>query len=274
MSLTSASTARLLQYKTHIGAYMKKVSLPLITLILVCSVCSFAQSPGASGSETTKYTATAVWALTQDFLKSAHAACDSAGKTENCFIEQMTKAGAPADAVSFTRGLYDHTGQFGVMGAIRDYPPVALAWVVFPLRASNNDALIIVNSKPPFIDLDNMHELDKEALKKDPLFLQWKASATQLDVWPPERSAGAPLVDYARVWPGPKPGDIQFVYSYPLLNGCATCAQSGFVNYLWNFDSSGKFLGTKLLSVTRGAPPIRKAAPLPAPTEQTAPTAK
>ena len=38
MSLTSASTARLLQYKTHIGAYMKKVSLPLITLILVCSV--------------------------------------------------------------------------------------------------------------------------------------------------------------------------------------------------------------------------------------------
>ncbi len=33
---------------------------------------------------------------------------------------------------------------------------------------------------------------------------------------------------------------------------------SGFVNYLWNFDSSGKFLGTKLLSVTRGRAAYQK----------------
>ncbi len=112
MSLTSASTARLLQYKTHIGAYMKKVSLPLITLILVCSVYSFAQSPGASGSETTKDTATAVWATHSGFSEVGtrglrQHSCLSQQKLPQCFIEQMTKAGAPADAVSFTRALYD-----------------------------------------------------------------------------------------------------------------------------------------------------------------------
>jgi hypothetical protein len=255
---------------------MKRLTFLLITLNIVCSVCATAQGSSASADAGTKYGASAVWALSPEFLPSAHAACDSAGneKVANCFIEQMTKAGAPADAVAFTRDLYSHTGQFGVMGAIKDYPPVALSWVVFPLRANNNDALVIVNGKPAFIDLDNMHELDKAALQKDPLFLQWKASAPQLDVWPAERSAGAPLVEYARVWPGPQSGDLQFVYSYPLLNGCATCAQTGFANYLWNFDRTGKFLGTKLLSVTRGAPPIKKSMQPSAPTDEPVPPAK
>ena len=262
-------------YMTLLGAKMKKAVLFSITLLLVFSVGSIAQTNGAPDANATKYTASAIWPLTQDFLKSAHAACDSdASKTADCFIEQMTKAGAPPDAVRFTRALYSSTKQFGVMGAIKDYPPVAIAWVVFPLRANHNDALLFVNGTPPFVDLDNMQEFDKTALQKDPLFLQWKANAPQLDVYPAERSAGAPLVQYARVWPGPKPGDLQFVYSYPLLNGCATCEQSGFANYLWNFDSSGKFLGTKLLSVTRGAPPINRRSYMPAPPSQPATPAK
>ena len=186
----------------------------------------------------------------------------------------MAKVGAPADAVTFTRALYGRTGQFGVLGAIKDYPPVAVAWVVFPLRTSNNDVLLVVNGKPPFLDLDDMSLLDRTAMKKDPLFLEWKASSPQLDVFPAERSAGAPLVEYQRVWPGPKPGDIQFVISYPLINGCATCAHIGFVNYLWTFDSTGNFLGTKLLSVTRGVPPLRRNSHTAPPTEAPAVPAK
>lgn len=239
---------------------MKKITLLSTALIVACSVCSFAQTSTAPDPNATKFTASAVWPLTPDFLKSLHAACDSAGSNTmpDCFTEQMRKAGAPADALAFTRALYDSTKQVGALGAIKEYGPVALAWVVFPLRAGNNDALLIVNGKPPLIDLDNMHELDTAALHKDPLFLQWKAKAPQLDVWPAERSAGAPLVEHTRIWPGPEPGDFQFVYSYPLLDGCATCAQSGFANYLWNFDSKGNFLGTKLLSVTRGVPPLTR----------------
>ncbi len=255
---------------------MKKLILLVLGVILACSVYSVAQAASASTQAETKYGASAVWALTPEFLQSAHTACDKSGanKIANCFIEQMTKAGAPADAVSFTRALFGRTGQFGVMGAIKDYPPVALAWVVFPLRPNNNDALVIVNGKPPFLDLNNLHELDNEALKKDPLFLQWKASAPQLDVWPADRSAGAPLVEYQRVWEGPKPGEIQFILSYPLINGCATCGHSGFANYLWNFDSAGNFLGSKLLSVTRGVPPLKRSFhPAPQP-EQPPTTAK
>lgn len=223
-----------------------------------------------------KFGASAIWTASPEFLISAHAVCDQgdAGKTASCFTEQMVKANPPGDAFTFTRLLYGRTGEFAVMGAIKDYPPVAVAWVVFPLRASNSDALLIVNGKPPFIDLDDMKLLDKTALQKDPLFLEWKATAPQLDVFPAERSAGAPLVEYQRVWPGPKPGDIQFVISYPLINGCATCAHIGFVNYLWTFDSTGNFLGTKLLSVTRGVPPLRRNSHTAPPTEAPAVPAK
>jgi hypothetical protein len=254
---------------------MKKLTLLLLAVILACSVYSVAQVASASPQTEGKYGASAVWTLSQEFLQAAHAACDKAGsdKVAECFLERMTKAGAPADAVSFTRALYRRTNQFGVMGAIKDYPPVALAWVVFPLRANNSDALLIVNGKPPFLDLDDLHELDSEALKKDPLFLQWKASAPQLEVWPAEHSAGASLVEYQRVWQGPKPGEIQFIVSYPLTNG-ATCAHSGFANYLWNFDSAGTFLGTKLLSVTRGVPPLKRSFHPAAQPDQTSTTAK
>jgi hypothetical protein len=260
---------------TLIGAKMKKAVLLLITFLFLFSLCSIAQTNDAPGANAAKYAASAIWPLTQDFLKSAHAACDSdTAKMADCFIKEMTKAGAPADAVTFAQNLYGQTGQFGVLGAIKEYGPVALAWVVFPLRANNNDALLIVNGKPPFLDLDDMHELDREALKKDPIFLQWKANAPQLDVWPAERSAGAPLVEHPRIWPGAKPGDFQFVYSYPLLNGCATCAQTGFANYLWNFDSKGNFLGTKLLSVTRGVPPMNRRTSQMPEISQPAPPAK
>jgi hypothetical protein len=253
----------------NVGRNVKR--LIFLLMMFSCSLYAVGQANPSSVQTEAKYGPSAIWTASPAFLQSAHTACDntyaSAGnKLPQCFIEQMTKAGAPADVVSFTRALYARTGQFGVMGAIKSYPPVDLAWVVFPLRANHNDGLLIVNGKPPFIDLDDTQKLDQAAMQKDPLFVQWKASNPQLEVFRAEHSAGAPLVEYARVWPGPKPGDIQFVVSYRLTNGCQTCAVVGFVNYLWNFDSSGNFLGTKFLSVTRGMPPLRRSFH---PTEQT-----
>jgi hypothetical protein len=255
--------------------------IPLLGLVLAASL-SFAQAAlpshdTGSSSAPASWSASAVWRPDADFIKTAHAACDDAKQPPNtteCFITQMEKAGAPADAVKFTRALYKASGQLGMMGEFKSFPPVGMAWVIYPLRANNNDGILIVNGKPPFVDPDDMQKLDRTALQKDPLFLEWKQTAPKLDVWPGDRSGGAAQVHYARVWTGDKPGEQTFLFSYPLVDGCSACARSGFVNYWWIFDASGKFVGTQMISVTRGVPPLRRRGVRPtAPAAPGAPTA-
>ena len=208
-----------------------------------------------------QFGSSAIWHPGADFLTAAHAACDNAPQPPvlaECFISQMAKAGAPQDAVKFTRELYTSNGQVGIMGAFKVFGPIGLAWVVYPLRTNDNDGLLLLNGDPKFLDPDDMQKLDKTALQHDPLFLGWKKTAAKLDVWPGERSGGEAQIRFARVWAGAKPGEQRFLFSYPLIDGCRACARSGFANYWWDFDAKGKFQGTKLLSVTRGVPPIKR----------------
>ena len=156
----------------------------------------------------------------------------------------MTKAGAPPDAVRFTRELHKNNAQIGIMGEFKGFGPLGLAWVVYPLRANDNDGVLLLNGDPKFLDPDDMQKLDKAALQHDPLFLEWKKTAPKLGVWPGYRAGGAAQIRMARVWPGSKPGDQSFLFSYPLIDGCRACAGSGFVNYWWDFDAQGKFQGT------------------------------
>jgi hypothetical protein len=202
-----------------------------------------------------------VWPVTPEFLKTAHAACDKAAPPTavgECFLGEMAKAGAPTDAVAFTRGLYRANGQVGMMGEFKSFGALGLAWVVYPLRANDNDGLLLLNGDPQFLDPDDLQRLDKTALQHDPLYTQWKKTAPKLDVFGGDRSGGAAQVQFTRVWPGEKPGSQRFLFSYPLIDGCRACARSGFANYWWNFDAQGKFEGTQLLSVTRGVPPIKR----------------
>ncbi|MGB0103732.1 MAG: hypothetical protein WBP51_05955, partial [Candidatus Sulfotelmatobacter sp.] len=58
--------------------------------------------------QSAKIEASSVWQLPPQFMTTAHAACDRSASSDyaDCMINQMTKAGAPADAVQFTRELY------------------------------------------------------------------------------------------------------------------------------------------------------------------------
>jgi hypothetical protein len=247
----------------------------LVTIALVVSGVSLAQTtPNAtanagvseSSPSSGQFGASAIWSPAPDFLTTAHAACDNAPRPPafaECFINQMAKAGAPPEAVKFTRELYRGTGQIGIMGEFKDFGPVGLAWVVYPLRANDNDGLLLLNGDPKILDPDDMQQLDKAALEHDPLFPEWKKTAPKLDVWPGDRSGGAAQIRFARVWAGAKPGQQRFLFSYPLIDGCRACARSGFASYWWDFDAKGKFQGTRLLSVTRGVPPIKRDLRLP-----------
>jgi hypothetical protein len=60
-----------------------------------------------------------------------------------------------------------------------------------------------------------------------------------IDVWPGDRDG--------KIWPNSQVGSdggIQFTVAYPLRNGCHACASAGQAIFNWNFDATGKFLGT------------------------------
>src|ERR1035438_7077500 len=72
-----------------------------------------------------KIGASAVWQMGPTFLANAHKACDNAPQPPSyaeCFISQMSKAGAPAAAVAFTQMLYQQSG--GDVGIMSGFNPV------------------------------------------------------------------------------------------------------------------------------------------------------
>src|SRR5271165_2339340 len=139
---------------------MRKVFLFGAVLALITS--SLAQSrPGAIGPS-------AVWQIPGSFLSAAHAACDQSGdprKVSDCFISQMAKAGAPADAVSFSRKLYKQNhGEFGIMSGFNKVGAVDIAWVMYPLRANPKYGLFLVNGQPEIVNAEDLKLLDQKGM--------------------------------------------------------------------------------------------------------------
>ena len=191
-----------------------------------------------------KITASAVWQPPQDFITKAHLACDKAmnpASFTECFINQMSASGAPPDAVSFTRMLYRQNGGLvGIMTAFKAYGPVDGAQVLYPLRANDNYALLLVNGDPKVIDVDDLQKLNHQAMEDDPMFQLAKKQHPQIDLWPGDRSGNSP-------WPREQAtagGGLEFILNYPVLNGCHACQRIGQARYGWEFDSTGKFLRT------------------------------
>jgi len=224
--------------------------LLLVTILAgAMSSGAAAQSGVGSQSEMTKTPSggigpSAVWKVPGDFLNQAHTVCDkSAGPASfgGCFINQMSVAGAPADAVSFTRMLYQQNGGLvGIMTAFKKYGPVDAAQVLYPLRANENYALLLVNGDPKILDVDDLQKLDRAAMEQNGLFQGVKKKYPQTDLWPGDRSGNDP---WPRVQPLPG-GGTQFIVTYPLINGCHACEHVGLARFGWNFDAKGSFTGT------------------------------
>ena len=168
-------------------------------------------------------------------------------------------AGAPADAVAFTRMLFQESdGQVGIMSAFKNYGVVDAAQVFYPLRANDNYGLLLVNGDPKILDVDNLPKLDRQAMEDDPLFQSVKKKFPQTDIWPGDRSGSTP-------WPRVQPlagGGTEFIVTYPLINGCHACEHVGLARFAWNFDAQGKFLGTKFIPTP---PPPKMMRPRPQP---------
>jgi hypothetical protein len=225
---------------------MQKLSRYFI-FVVVCCVAVFVPA-----QETTpkKIGASSVWQMPPQFLAKAKAAC-SGTHSSQCIIGRMTKAGASADAVSFTRELYKQShGEFGVMTGFQSVGPVDFAWITYPLRANTNYGLLMVNGDPRIVNVENLKLLDKKTMEQSFQFKDLKGQFPKVDVWPGDRDG--------KTWPnaqaGPD-GGMQFLVGYPLINGCHACAHAGTAMFNWNFDPKGKFLGTSFVGMT--PPPLK-----------------
>ena len=163
-----------------------------------------------------KITAAAVWQPPQDFLTKAHAVCDksmSAVSFPECFMNQIAVAGAPAEAVAFTRMLYGQSdGQVGIMSAFKSFGPVDAAQVLYPLRANDNYGLLLVNGDPKVLDVDDLKKLDQAAMQQDRFSGGEDEVSRRVDIWPGDRSGSTP----GRACKPIPDGGIEFIVTYPL----------------------------------------------------------
>lgn len=222
-------------------------SLLFAGFVLAASTIGYAIAQGgtAASQAPAKIGPSAVWQPPQDFIAKAHAACDKSNPPNyaECFIEQMSKSGAPAEAVSFTRMLYRQSdGQVGIMSGFHKVGSVEVARIMYPLRANDNYGLLLVNGDPAILDVDDLKKLDRAPMDQNPMYQAVKQQYPNMDIWPGDRSGAT--------WPQVKPlpdGGQQFILGYPLINGCHACAHVGLALFAWNFDSRGKFLGTRYI---------------------------
>jgi hypothetical protein len=207
----------------------------------------------AAAAEPGKIGASSVWQLPEQFMAGAHTGCDKsapAGFAE-CVINQMAPAGAPTDAVSFTRELYKQShGEVGIMTGFQAVGPVDFAWITYPLRANTNYGLLLVNGKPQIVNVENLKLLDRKTMEQSPQFKDLKFQFPQVDVGPGDRDG--------KTWPnsqtGPN-GSVQFTVGYPLIDGCHACAHAGSAIFTWNFTAQGKFIGATFVGMT--PPPLK-----------------
>jgi len=227
-----------------------------VLAILLTATLTIAQSPSASPSATLstgKIGPSSVWHMPSTFLAAAHKACDNAPPPSfaDCFINQMSVAGASPAAVAFTRALQKQSdGDVGIMSGFNKVGPVDVAFVVYPLRANTNNGLLFVNGTPKIVSAENLHLLDQAGMQQSPQFQNTKAQFPNVNLWPGDRDG--------TTWPNSSTnpdGSVSFTLGYPLLNGCHACARAGFAQFNWNFGAHGKFQGTTFMGMT--PPPVQ-----------------
>jgi len=192
-------------------------------------------APAAVGSD-------AVWAPPEGFLAGMHAACDGGreGSFGACFVEQMTRAGAPAAVVAFAR----RTDDLGYLREFRDTGRVDVACAEYPFRANENSVCFLVNGEPPMIDVDDASRIDREALAYDATYAALRKKYPNLAIFPGRRTG-----DLAVRASTLRLGGQRFAVDYSLVDGCHACARVGSLRLGFDFDVAGRFIATRVLLV-------------------------
>ena len=189
-----------------------------------------------------------VWHPPANLVTSANKVCGSPSdgrKYADCFMAQMTKAGAPTAAVNFTREFYkENRGELAIMTSFARGGRIDIAWVVYPLHQPSNFGLFLVNGDPKFVNTEDLKQLDQKGMEQSFQYQDLKSLFPKVTIYPGNRDG--------RSWPNAQmgPEGLQFIVGYPLRNGCPLCSNAGAALFTWNFNADGKFLGTSFMGLT------------------------
>ena len=184
----------------------------------------------------------AVWHPSAGFRQSVVSACANRGADfGKCFADRMKAAGASAEALAFTHAIHDG----GYMQAFRPVGPVAVASVMYPFRANENSALMIVNGQPAVIDVDALNTLPADQMKADPAYQAMLKGHSNATLWPGDRASGDDLLALAFA-----DGSREIVADYRVQAGCHACAVLGQAFFGFRFDPKAKLTATEFTGFT------------------------
>ena len=204
-------------------------------MVLLLFASTRATSPRPEAAERARVGSGAVFSPSPDFLADFHRACDAKSGADfgECFVAQMAKAGASREAVAFARS----TGNLGYLRAFRETGRVDVGEVEYPFRANENQAWILVNGKPPVIDVGDTASI-QNLLEANPVFKTLRLAHPQLAAFPRVSRDGP------RALPAPDGGQ-RFATAYELKD-CRACKAAGYASVAFRFDAGGVFLGPEL----------------------------
>jgi hypothetical protein len=153
--------------------------------------------------------------------------------THQCIASKMQAKGAASQAIAFAQYSYVP----GAIDKFKKYGKVAVAHARLQM-ADASDGFFIINEQGLVVPIANPRVI------KDPHY------QTFLKQFPKAFIVGGPG---NLTWPkvsSAADNVHQFIFSFPMVNGCMACARVGAAQVAYLFDHNGNFVGTRLLEIT------------------------
>jgi len=158
----------------------------------------------------------------------------------SCIESMMREMGASVEAIKFTKMMWSReksNSDAVYMSEFREMGRVDLAQITAPIwNDPDTTEFILVNGAPEIVQLwDSVKNTD---ITKDGIYPSLVKRFPKIEMWIAHEFVGMQQLQQK---------GQRFVFSFTLLNGCHACELSGKAEIAFDFDSSGKFLGTKLV---------------------------
>ncbi len=217
-----------------------KISNCILVVFLLPTFLLFSQTN--SGSTNEKISANAIWKPTFEVMQKIYTNCGAqqGSKMYECLLNEMAYAGASHSAIQFSALINGH----GYMNGFQQYGEIGVANVYYVFRQDHNEGCLLVNCNPDFINVDNLDYLNTGDMEQNKIYQSLKNTYPQIGIFPGNREG----TDYPEKQELPHHGE-RIIINYDLRNGCDNCQLLGFAYFSFDFDSTGKFLGTKFQSV-------------------------
>jgi Tol biopolymer transport system component len=151
-----------------------------------------------------------------------------------CVVAVMQRAGASPGAIAITRQLDGR----GFMISFEETGLVDLAAIFYPFNANNNWQLALVNGNPELIVVSRVVDTN---IRSHPHYAALAEKHPNALLW-----AGINQYEMVEVT---STGGQRFIFSFALVDGCHACGMVGTARVAFEFDGSGRFLGSQLLSL-------------------------